>query len=214
MSNRMIYHEKDYNEHFKKYNVEPRIISDGDTFDCNYGTDYALLTDEDIKAIQEGKALYIDINSGEYCCLLKKEVQRMTGEEKQKAIDALKISAPVMAMTQEEFYDYIQTLNKIMDWIEQDTVSKESYDHEYFLRKELEIEIAKLKQQESKWIPVKDKLPEEDGRFLTYIEHPRNSQLSYIMTCDYINQTWCPDDDTASDNVVAWMSLPEPYKED
>lgn len=43
----------------------------------------------------------------------------MTREEKQKAIDALKISAPIMAVTQEEFNDYIQTLNKIMDWLEQ-----------------------------------------------------------------------------------------------
>lgn len=44
----------------------------------------------------------------------------MTGEEKQKAINALKISAPIMAMAQEEFNDYIQTLNKIMDWLEQE----------------------------------------------------------------------------------------------
>ena len=44
----------------------------------------------------------------------------MTNEEKQKAIDALKISAPIMAVTQEEFNDYIQTLNKIMDWLEQE----------------------------------------------------------------------------------------------
>ena len=46
----------------------------------------------------------------------------MTREEKQKAIDALKISAPVMAVTQEEFNDYIQTINKIMDWLEQEPV--------------------------------------------------------------------------------------------
>lgn len=46
----------------------------------------------------------------------------MTREEKQKAIDALKISAPVMAVTQEEFNDYIQTLNKIMDWLEQEPI--------------------------------------------------------------------------------------------
>lgn len=46
----------------------------------------------------------------------------MTREEKQKAIDALKISAPVMVMTQEEFNDYIQTLNKIMNWLEQEPV--------------------------------------------------------------------------------------------
>lgn len=50
----------------------------------------------------------------------------MTREEKQKAIDVLKISAPIMAITQEQFNDYILTLNKIMDWLEQETVSKES----------------------------------------------------------------------------------------
>lgn len=44
----------------------------------------------------------------------------MTREEREKAIDALKISAPIMAMTQEEFNDYIQTLNKVMDWLEQE----------------------------------------------------------------------------------------------
>ena len=44
----------------------------------------------------------------------------MTREEREKAIDALKISAPVMAMTQEEFNDYIQTLNKVIDWLEQE----------------------------------------------------------------------------------------------
>ena len=44
----------------------------------------------------------------------------MTNEEKEKAIGALKISAPIIAMTQEEFNDYIQTLNKIMDYIEQE----------------------------------------------------------------------------------------------
>ena len=46
----------------------------------------------------------------------------MTGEEKQKAINALKISAPIMAVTQEEFNDYIHTLNKIMDWLEQEPI--------------------------------------------------------------------------------------------
>lgn len=43
---------------------------------------------------------------------------KMTKEEKQKAIDALKISAPVRVMTQEEFSDYIQAINRIMDLLE------------------------------------------------------------------------------------------------
>ncbi len=55
---------------------------------------------------------------------------RMTKKEKQKAIDALKISVPVRAMTEEEFNDYIQAINQIMDWLEQepceDTVSRQA----------------------------------------------------------------------------------------
>lgn len=43
----------------------------------------------------------------------------MTREEKEKAISALKISAPIVAMTPNEFDDYIKTLNKIADWLEQ-----------------------------------------------------------------------------------------------
>ena len=56
---KMIYREKDNDEYFKKYNEEPEIISDGDEYDPNYGIDFVLLTDEHIKAIQEGKALYL-----------------------------------------------------------------------------------------------------------------------------------------------------------
>ena len=48
----------------------------------------------------------------------------MTPKEKQKAIDALKISAPIKAVTQEEFNDYIQTINQIIDWLEQEPTTK------------------------------------------------------------------------------------------
>lgn len=68
----MIYYELEFEDPFKKDSVEPKIISDGDKISENYGMDLVLLTDEHIKAIQEGKALYVDINEGEYCCLLKK----------------------------------------------------------------------------------------------------------------------------------------------
>lgn len=44
----------------------------------------------------------------------------MTREEKQKALYALKKSAPIMAMTPNEFADYIKTLNKMADWLEQE----------------------------------------------------------------------------------------------
>lgn len=54
----------------------------------------------------------------------------MTKEEKQKAIDALKISAPIMTVTHEEFNDYIHILNQVMDWLGQepceDSVSRKA----------------------------------------------------------------------------------------
>ena len=56
----------------------------------------------------------------------------MTREEKQKAIDALKISTPIMAMTQEKFNDYIQTLNQVMDWLEQESKIGYCKDCKYF----------------------------------------------------------------------------------
>lgn len=42
----------------------------------------------------------------------------MTKKEKEKAIAALKMSAPIMAMPEENFSEYIQILNKIMDLLE------------------------------------------------------------------------------------------------
>ena len=55
----------------------------------------------------------------------------MIREEKQKVIDALKLSAPVIAMTQEEFNDYIQTLNKVMDWLEQEPTTRNCFGCKY-----------------------------------------------------------------------------------
>jgi hypothetical protein len=44
----------------------------------------------------------------------------MTREEREKALYALRKSTPIMAMTPNEFDDYIKTLNKIADWLEQE----------------------------------------------------------------------------------------------
>ena len=67
----------------------------------------------------------------------------MTKEEKQKAIDALKISVPVMGVTNEEFIDYKQTLNKIMDWLEQESTTKNGLGSDCISRTEA-IERLKL----------------------------------------------------------------------
>jgi len=99
-------------------------------------------------------------------------------------------------------------------------------ENNYPLPKELGIEvfdmaIKALEQEPSssenpnRWIPVSERLPEKNGKYLAYIINKKDTNLQYIMTCEYYEGdlwNWFPDDDCASDNVVAWMPLPESYK--
>lgn len=45
----------------------------------------------------------------------------MTREKRRKAIDVLKISIPLMGVTQDEFNEYVRTKNEIIDWIERES---------------------------------------------------------------------------------------------
>ena len=65
----------------------------------------------------------------------------MTREEKQKAIDALKMSEPIKALTLTEFDDYTQTLNKIMDWLEQEATTKNDLGVDCISRTQAQTEI-------------------------------------------------------------------------
>ena len=159
----------------------------------------------------------------------------MVREEKQKAINALKISAPVIAVTQEEFNDYIQTLNKIMDWLEQEpcenTISKQTvppisediakafqfgmaigFAERYDAMDKV---IEKLKtiatpEQESRWIPVSERLPDPDVEVLVTDDA---GGLATISTDSmYENEVTGEKGWYTSQNVTAWMPSPEPYK--
>ena len=106
----------------------------------------------------------------------------MTREEKQKAIDALKISAPVMAVTQEEFNDYIHILNQVMDWLE----------------------------QEPKWIPVSEKLPEKNVEILATTEWGAVTIAEMYSANDWFIHEGTTN--AEADEIVAWMPLPKPFK--
>ena len=70
--------------------------------------------------------------------------------------------------------------------------------------------------EQTSWIPVLERSPEKSGKYLAYIINKNDDKLQYIMTCEYLVGDcywhWFPDDECASDNVIAWMPLPEPYK--
>ena len=65
-----------------------------------------------------------------------------------------------------------------------------------------------------RWISVEDRLPEETGSYLAYIINADDNKLRYAMTADFYSKRkeWVPDDECASNNVVAWQELPKPYE--
>lgn len=59
-------------------------------------------------------------------------------------------------------------------------------------------------QPESQWIPVSERIPEWRESVLTYIE---NGDMKINFVIDEEDKEWF------YDGVIAWMYLPEPYKE-
>lgn len=57
--------------------------------------------------------------------------------------------------------------------------------------------------REEKWIVISEKVPEQDGYYLT-------STVYNEVYCDY----WSVDHFNRTETVLAWMPLPEPYKEE
>ena len=72
------------------------------------------------------------------------------------------------------------------------------------------------------WIPVKERLPEWEGRYLVTFRNPRNVGLVGYGTCRRdlfgreIGFGWYDLHEAeyfSRDAVIAWMPLPEPYRE-
>ena len=86
---------------------------------------------------------------------------------------------------------------------------------------------------DSKWIPVTERLPEKAGRYLVIARWSEN--MDYLVDAldygfkvnedwegtDYIfpnggafGEDWNGEIDNLEKDIIAWMPLPEPYKED
>lgn len=64
-----------------------------------------------------------------------------------------------------------------------------------------------------RWIPVSKKLPEEYNAVLVYCPENDNIFLAYLCENKWYIFTPHGDDTPINDSIVAWMPLPEPYRE-
>ena len=69
-----------------------------------------------------------------------------------------------------------------------------------------------------RWIPVTERLPEDDRSVLVYENREHNMFTAYYTDGHWYS--WSPDDydatrfeETRYRNIIAWMPLPEPYEE-
>lgn len=88
-------------------------------------------------------------------------------------------------------------------------------------KEEQEEVIERLKA--TNWIPVSERLPEEDGRYLVTFKYGIKVCMVGYGSCKRtvlgypIGHGWYSLEEAqyyAEDSIIAWMPLPEPYKED
>ena len=106
-----------------------------------------------------------------------------------------------------------QEIEKAIEWISGDRDNYDTRDHAYHY---LDLAVKVLTQQlNNGWIPVSEKLPEENGTYIvtqaTHSLRDCDKVLRLDTVCvDYSNGTWRR---AKHLEVIAWQPLPEPYKE-
>mgnify|MGYP000017179255 FL=1 len=110
-----------------------------------------------------------------------------------------------------------------------DFVKKLADDHQMVLASDVLEMIEQLQgdleqdEKENGWIPVSERLPEEDGRYLVTFKYGIKVCMVGYGSCKRtvlgypIGHGWYSLEEAqyyAEDSIIAWMPLPEPYKED
>ena len=69
-------------------------------------------------------------------------------------------------------------------------------------------EIVKALEQEPRWIPTSERLPDEDGEYYAAV-YDTDENYKYMDIAEFEDGIWQYKDYV---KVLAWMPLPEPYK--
>lgn len=63
-----------------------------------------------------------------------------------------------------------------------------------------------------KWIPVEERLPEKNGKYLVFLTNPVRNEQDNVFVIWYNEYDKEFETDNPLDYVKAWMPLPEPYR--
>ena len=74
----------------------------------------------------------------------------------------------------------------------------------------LAIEALKKEQVTGHWIPISERLPEEDAKVLTTIKWKDGSR--YVGIDSIVGGKWMLNIPEDGDTTIAWMPLPKPYE--
>lgn len=71
--------------------------------------------------------------------------------------------------------------------------------------------------QQTRWIPISERLPEEDGQYLITVKYKPEADYEniYAEHGEWVDGRWdmfCFGHCGEVEEIVAWMPLPEPYK--
>lgn len=75
----------------------------------------------------------------------------------------------------------------------------------------LDMAVTALSENKGEWIPVSERLPEKNVWVLVTVEQNDN-RYQEIMRRNVYTGEWTDNIDNYTDEITAWMPLPEPYK--
>lgn len=134
--------------------------------------------------------------------------------------------AEFWGFTREEYEDFLDMAIKALDQqpcedcvsreaVEKITWEEPSYTDALNVLTEVREKIRQLPSvtPKARWIPCSERLPERDENVLTY--HRNESfDYQYVSWIDDYSGKWAGFIGNLSDEVLAWMPLPEGYKEE
>lgn len=117
-------------------------------------------------------------------------------------------------------------MSDTMEFVQNEDGTFSTYDDTYDITIHCETEEEQKKVIErlsADWIPVAERLPEEDGRYLVTFKYGIKVCMVGYGSCKRtvlgypIGHGWYSLEEAqyyADDSIIAWMPLPKPYKED